>query len=109
MTTAKLKTLTDAQKQEQVAKATAYLTNPVPQRTIVALSERFVFMGDYTPATDTTPAFLTNAMNIRAWGTTAGLGEIALKGPTPSTELDDCGIVVIPNGTAILFTLVCSF
>lgn len=34
---------------------------------------------------------LTNASVIRVWGTTKGLGEIALNGPTSSTKLDPCG------------------
>jgi hypothetical protein len=33
---------------------------------------------------------LHNASNIRRWGTTKGLGEIALGGPTKDTVLDKC-------------------
>ena len=36
---------------------------------------------------------LTNASVIRVWGTTKGLGEIALNGPNSSTKLDFCGTV----------------
>ena len=36
---------------------------------------------------------LTDAKNIRRWGTTRGLGEIAKNGPTLSTILDDYGTV----------------
>lgn len=36
---------------------------------------------------------LTNAKNIRRWGTTKGLGEIAQNGPTSNTVLDDYGTV----------------
>jgi len=33
---------------------------------------------------------LTNAASIRVWGTTKGLGEIAINGPTSKTILDKC-------------------
>jgi hypothetical protein len=38
---------------------------------------------------------INNAYNIRRWGTTEGLGEIALKGPRPDTILDFYGTVRI--------------
>ncbi len=37
--------------------------------------------------------FLDDASVVRTWGTTRGLGEIALNGPTDSTRLDPCGTV----------------
>lgn len=37
---------------------------------------------------------LHNASVIRAWGTTKGLGEIAIGGPTSNTKLDKCGGLV---------------
>lgn len=37
---------------------------------------------------------LHDASVIRNWGTTKGLGEIAMNGPTSSTRLDKCGGLV---------------
>ena len=37
---------------------------------------------------------LENASVIRSWGTTKGLGEIAIGGPTSNTKLDKCGGLV---------------
>ena len=39
---------------------------------------------------------------IRVWGTTMGLGQIALNGPTPDTKLDPCGTVQVPHHAVIM-------
>lgn len=83
-------------------------TKPFTDRRIIALSERWVFIGDYHAATDTTPAHLTDASCIRTWGTTAGLGEIALRGPTAVTVLDPCGTLVIEQQN-VIFSLLCTY
>ena len=44
---------------------------------------------------------------IRTWGTTNGLGELALKGPTKETVLDMCTITFIPK-SKVLFTMECT-
>ena len=36
---------------------------------------------------------LTDAKNVRTWGTTKGLGELAQSGPTNNTVLDPAGTV----------------
>lgn len=77
------------------------------ERRIVALKERWVFIGEYHAATKTTKAKLTDASCIRRWGTTKGLGELALKGPTKDTVLDPCGEVIL-EPEAVLFSLICS-
>ena len=74
---------------------------------IVVLSLGWVFIGDYHPADGAKPAHLTDASNVRKWGTTAGLGELALKGPTKDTVLDPCGVLVLDNPGAVLYTLRC--
>ena len=40
---------------------------------------------------------LNDAAVIRVWGTTKGLGELALKGKQSKTELDPCGTVRVPE------------
>lgn len=56
---------------------------------ICILQRGWVMVGDFKrEGNDCT---LSNASVIRVWGTTKGLGEIALNGPTKSTLLDPCG------------------
>ena len=82
------------------------MENAVDKRIVVLLGS-WVFIGEYHPAQDTVPAYLINASCIRSWGTTAGLGEIALSGPTETTKMDPCGTVILePN--AVLFSLRCT-
>lgn len=49
---------------------------------------------------------LTNASVIRVWGTTKGLGEIALGGPTKATILDKIGTVFIER-SQVKFMIEC--
>jgi hypothetical protein len=44
---------------------------------------------------------------VRVWGTTNGLGELAIKGPTSETKLDKCNITHIPRGK-VLFIMECA-
>jgi hypothetical protein len=39
---------------------------------------------------------IDKARNIRRWGTSAGLGQLALEGPQENTRLDNCGSVRAP-------------
>lgn len=77
--------------QHQVAITTATLA---PEKRIVVLDKGFVFYGDFWVANGW--IHITNALNIRVWGTTKGLGELALTGPTSSTVLDQCADVTAP-------------
>lgn len=61
---------------------------PAPQR-IVILQRGWVMVGNWNQ--DGEDVVLTNARVIRVWGTTKGLGELALSGPTSKTVLDDAG------------------
>ena len=47
---------------------------------------------------------LTNAACIRYWGTTNGIGQLALEGPQRETKLDEAGTVTVPR-TAIIALL----
>ena len=44
---------------------------------------------------------VTDAMNIRKWGTTRGLGELALHGPRDATVLDSVGTIRVPAHAVI--------
>ena len=61
---------------------------------IVVADRGFVYVGKMT--WDSEFAILEDARNIRYWGTTKGLGELALEGPTEKTRLDAVGTVRIP-------------
>lgn len=50
---------------------------------------------------------ISNASIIRTWGTTKGLGEIALGGPTGSTKLDKCNGVVQFDYLTVVATIDC--
>ena len=79
--------------------------DPVPSAWRIVVGQNgHVFVGRYcvAPAKNTPPfsvsgtfdeVVLYDAKVIRFWGTTAGLGELALNGPTPKTVLDKCGVV----------------
>ena len=66
---------------------------------IVVVERGFVYVGNVVH--DGEWCVVSNAKNIRRWGTTKGLGELALNGPTDSTLLDDTGTVRIPAHAVI--------
>lgn len=61
---------------------------------IVILDRGFVYVGDVT--VDGDMLTIAAAKNVRRWGTTKGLGELAAKGPLKTTVLDDAGTVRAP-------------
>lgn len=72
---------------------------------IVILQRRWILVGEYSR--DGLYGRLDNASVIRVWGTSAGLGEIAADGPTPSTVLDS-----LPRGVeffepSVVATIAC--
>lgn len=48
-----------------------------------------------------TQCFLEDASVVRSWGTSKGIGEIALNGPTTNTVLDPCGKVEFHELTTV--------
>ena len=72
---------------------------PVLPRKIVTLPSGWVFCGYWQQVENR--IVLTNAVCIRKWGTTAGLGELAIRGPLPTTVLDPTGTVSFALGTEV--------
>lgn len=60
-------------------------------KTILVLQRGWVVVGDLSETAE--KVTLTNASVIRRWGTTKGLGQLALEGPQRETVLDACGSV----------------
>lgn len=90
----------------EIAEMFAALQAPIPQEpqvnhglSIVVLDRGFVYIGHVS--TDVNWCRIRNAKNIRRWGTTRGLGQLALEGPTSDTKLDDYGNVNAPMRAVI--------
>ena len=67
---------------------------------IVVADRGWVFLGDvYSDSNG--DQLINDAKVIRNWGTTKGLGEIALTGPTSKTILDDAGTVRVPARSVV--------
>jgi hypothetical protein len=66
---------------------------------IVVLQRGWVFIGRWSEDGDN--CALDNAYVIRVWGTTKGLGELALEGKQSSTKLDKAGRVEFHRLTVV--------
>lgn len=73
-------------------------------RQIIIGMERWQFVGFVQREGD--HITITECQNIRRWGTTGGLGQLALKGPQSDTVLDDYGTVRI-HVLAVVATIEC--
>lgn len=71
---------------------------------IVVISSGWVVIGMVETKPDM--IIIHDASVIRKWGTTAGLGEIATRGPTKETTLDYTGKVEVFN-QAVIMQIVC--
>ncbi len=74
---------------------------PTPYK-IVVLQRGWVFVGRYDLDPETQIVTLTDAANVRTWGTTRGLGQLAESGPTPATKIDPAGVVTFHLLTQVL-------
>ena len=66
---------------------------------IVVADRGFVWVGNVCVSGDW--CIITDGRNIRYWGTTRGLGQLALEGPTKDTKLDPITTVRIPMRAVI--------
>lgn len=68
---------------------------------IIVAERGFIYVGRPTRVGD--QLVIRDSFNVRRWGTTGGLGELARLGPRDETVLDDYGtirlhILLIPGG-----------
>lgn len=74
---------------------------------IIVVDAGWVICGDTVAAKDECDMpglHVTNGQVIRRWGTDRGLGQLAIHGVQPETQLDPVGTAFIPHGK-ILFTI----
>lgn len=81
----------------KIALMPATSSEPTGQH-IAVLDRGFVYVGNISFDGDWMK--ISSAKNIRAWGTTNGLGELR-SGPLPGTKLDECGEVLVPKKAII--------
>lgn len=85
--------------------AEANYNGMIPETTapkyILVLQRGWVVVGDLE-YDGTELVKLANASVIRRWGTTKGLGELALGGPQSNTVLDPCGVVEAHPAAVVL-------
>lgn len=67
---------------------------------IAVLDRGFVYVG-HASVNDDGWCILTDAKNIRTWGTSRGLGQLAQEGPTEKTKLDAVGTVRVPMNSLV--------
>lgn len=71
---------------------------------IIIAQRGWVFVGDVERSGD--DVTISDAKCIRRWGTTNGLGQLALHGPQKNTVLDDVGTVRL-HALAVVASLDC--
>lgn len=76
---------------------------PAPEFRIVVIEGRWNVIGRVR-VEDNGDLTITQALVIRVWGTTKGLGQLAIEGPTSKTILDPVGTLRVP-AHAVLLTI----
>lgn len=69
---------------------------------IVVIQSRWVLAGNYSESNG--QITLTDSSVIQRWGTTKGLGQLALQGPQKESVIHPCGTATVPT-TAVLYSL----
>ena len=80
------------------------VTSEEPSLRIVVLHRGWVVVGMYSRDGD--DVVVNYAKTVRRWGTTEGLGQLALQGPQPNTTLDITGTVRV-HQLAVVQTIDC--
>jgi hypothetical protein len=66
---------------------------------IIIANSGWVFVGDIKVHKSFSE--IKNCNVIRRWGTTKGLGQLAIEGPLEKTVLDFCGDIIVPINSQI--------
>jgi hypothetical protein len=72
---------------------------------IVVVDNGFVFWGDLHVNGDNCE--ISNGYNLRRFGTTRGLGQLAIEGPTAETQADKVSLIRVLK-TRVVFVMECS-
>ncbi len=73
---------------------------------IAVIDSGWVIVGTQHHPTAPGIVTITNASVVRVWGTSKGLGQIAMDGPTKETKLDPIGTVYVER-SQIKFLIEC--
>ena len=85
----------------QVGKHGHNLTRGIKLAKQIIVADRgWVFVGDVFSDVNG-DKLINDTKVVRVWGTTKGLGELALTGPTSKTVLDEAGTVRVPSRSVV--------
>lgn len=72
---------------------------------VVVVDNGFVFWGDLRVVEDMCE--ISNGYNLRRFGTTRGLGQLAIEGPTIETQADKITVIHVLK-TRVVFVMECN-